>query len=108
MSEPSWQELEQLTKDYAKAEANRAYLTEFRKSKKSILMAAAEKNEPGLAIAKQEREAYAHPEYEELLLGIKAAVEEATSFRFQIEVKKMRFEYWRSRQATTRAEMNLR
>jgi len=108
MSAESWQEFEQLTKDYAKAEANRAYLIEFRKSKKAILMADAEAKEPGLAIAKQEREAYSHPEYQQLLEGIKEAVEQATALRFQIEVRKMRFESWRSKQATSRAEMSLR
>ncbi len=108
MSAESWQEFEQLTKDYAKAEANRAYLIEFRKSKKAILMADAEAKEPGLAIAKQEREAYSHPEYQQLLDGIKEAVEQATALRFQIEVRKMRFESWRSKQATSRAEMSLR
>jgi hypothetical protein len=108
MNAESWQDFEQLTKDYAKAEANRAYLSEFRKSKKAMLMADAEAKEPGLAIAKQEREAYSHPEYQELLEGIKVAVEQATALRFQIEVFKMRFETWRSKQATSRAEMSLR
>lgn len=108
MREESWKEFEKLTKDYAKAEANRAYLTEFRKSKKAMLMADAESKEPGLAIAKQEREAYSNPEYQQLLEGIKEAVEQATALRFQIEVRKMRFEAWRSKQATSRAEMSLR
>jgi len=108
MNAESWQDFEKLTKDYATAEANRAYLLEFRKSKKAMLMADAEAKEPGLAIAKQEREAYSHPEYQELLEGIKVAVEQATALRFQIEVRKMRFESWRSKQATSRAEMNLR
>jgi hypothetical protein len=108
LREESWLKIEQLTKDYAKAEANRAYLTEFRKSKKAMLMADAEAKEPGLAIAKQEREAYSNPEYQQLLEGIKEAVEQATALRFQIEVFKMRFETWRSKQATSRAEMSLR
>ena len=70
MREESWKEFEKLTKDYATAEANRAYLTEFRKSKKAMLLADAESKEPGLAIAKQEREAYSHPEYQHVLVDL--------------------------------------
>lgn len=101
-------ELEEITEEYAEAEANRQYLMEFRKSKKAILMAEAEKDNPSMPIAKQERYAYSHPEYLELLIGLKAAVEEAVALRHKITVFNMRFEQWRSQQATTRAEMNLR
>jgi len=101
-------ELEELTKEYSEAEANRQYLMEFRKSKKAILMAEAEKENSSMPIAKQERYAYSHPEYLELLIGLKAAVEEAVALKHKITVLNMRFEQWRSRQATTRAEMNLR
>lgn len=107
-SHMQWQELENLAKEYAQAEANRIYLMEFRKSKKSILMTEAENFEPGMAIAKQERYAYAHSDYAELLKGLQAAVEKSVELKFKIEVFKMRFESWRSKQATSRAEMTLR
>tara|TARA_S200002703_G_scaffold49478_1_gene42929 strand:- start:2947 stop:3279 length:333 start_codon:yes stop_codon:yes gene_type:complete len=104
----SLDKLEHLTSQYAEAEANRQYLMEFRKSKKAILMAEAEKDNPSMPIAKQERYAYSHQEYLELLIGLKAAVEEAVALRHKITVYNMRFEQWRSQQATTRAEMTLR
>jgi len=108
MNDEIWQDFEKLTEQYSVAESNRAYLTEFRKSKKAILMAEAESIEPGMAIAKQERYAYSHHEYLELLSGYKAAVYEATALRFKIEAFKMRFERWRSKQATMRAEIGMR
>ena len=49
---------------YAKAKAERIYLEEFRKTKKALLMKVA--MEAGYeSAAAQEREAYAHPEYQE-------------------------------------------
>ena len=53
---------------YAKAKAERIYLEEFRKTKKALLMKVA--MEAGYeSAAAQEREAYAHPDYQVLLKG---------------------------------------
>lgn len=101
-------QLEQVTQEFAEAEANRLYLMEFRKSKKAILMAEAERKDSSMPIAKQERYAYSHPEYLELLDGLKVAIERAVLLRHRIQVINMRFEQWRSKQATTRAEMQIR
>ena len=101
-------ELEKITREYSEAEANRLYLMEFRKSKKAILMAEAERTNPSMPMAKQERYAYSHPEYLELLEGLKVAIEQAVMLKHKIQVFNMRFEQWRSTQATSRAEMNLR
>lgn len=101
-------QLEQVTQEFAEAEANRLYLMEFRKSKKAILMAEAERKDSSMPIAKQERYAYSHPEYLELLDGLKVAIERAVLLRHKIQVINMRFEQWRSKQATTRAEMQIR
>lgn len=60
------------------------------------------------AVTAQEREAYAHPEYIELLHGLMAAIEQEESLKWKLELFKMRFEMWRTQQATQRAEMNLR
>ena len=60
---------------YAKAKATRVHLEEFRKSKKALLMRDAMLQGIEAANA-QEREAYAHPEYVELLHGLAAAIEE--------------------------------
>jgi hypothetical protein len=89
----------------AKARAERIYLEEFRKSKKAILMkeAAAKHNGPGdLALGAQERDAYAHPEYQELLLGLKVAVENDEKCRFGALAAQATIDAWRTQQANER------
>ena len=108
MSAENFTEIEALGEQYAEAEANRIYLLEYRKSLKAILMTQAEADAPGMAIQKQERFAYSHKDYLELLQGIKAAVYESAKLKHQIKVMDTRFETWRTKQATLRAEMNLR
>jgi hypothetical protein len=56
-------------KKFAKAKAERCYIEEYRKSLKAILMKRSMEN----AIGAQEREAYAHPEYVQLLEGLREA-----------------------------------
>lgn len=103
-----FEELEELASEYAEAEASRQYLMEFRKSKKALLMAEAEQASPKMPIAAQERYAYSHQEYLELLRGLQVAIEKSVGLKHRIMVIQMKFEAWRTRQATTRAEMNLR
>ena len=88
--------------EYAKAKAERVYLEEFRKTKKALLMKAAlQKYE---AVSAQEREAYAHPEYQELLKGLAAAIEVEEDLKWKLEAARMRTDVWRTEQATARAE----
>ena len=101
-------ELERVTQEYAQAEAEKHYLLEFRKSKKAMLMNEAERSDHSMPIAKQERYAYSHPEYLELLEGLKVAIEKAALLRYKIQVINMRFEQWRTKQATLRQEMAIR
>jgi hypothetical protein len=56
---------------FAKAKSERVYLEEYRKSLKAILM----KRSLEDTIGGQEREAYAHDEYKQLLEGLKVAIE---------------------------------
>ena len=100
-------ELAELASKYAAAHAQAEYLGEFRKSKKALLMKEAEVSGHKTA-AMQEREAYAHREYGALLEGLKAATETAVACKWQLEIARIRFEAWRTKQATRRAEMNLR
>lgn len=106
--ESTLHELREVSKEYAEAEAERQYLMEFRKAKKAILMGEAERTNPSMPIGKQERYAYAHPEYIELLEGLKVAIERAIFLKHRIQVITMRFEQWRSIKATERAEWNAR
>lgn len=87
----------------AKSKANVVYLTEFRKSKKAILMQEAELN--GLKTG-QEREsyAYAHPEYLELLKGLRVAVESNESLRHRMMIAQERIGIYRTHEASKRKE----
>jgi hypothetical protein len=85
---------------FAKAKAERTYIEQYRKSLKGILM----KRSMETAIGAQEREAYAHPEMVELLMGLKAAVEIEEKLKWDITAAELRVEIWRTEQANNRAE----
>lgn len=95
--------IKELTGPHAQAKANRTYIEHFRKSKKALLMIQAER-EGHKTAAMQERFAYAHPEYVELLEGMRAAVEEEERLRFQIVAAQAAIEIWRTKAANARAE----
>lgn len=84
---------------YAKAKAERVYVEEWRKSKKAILMKSCGES----SIAAQEREAYSHPEYQELLKGLQGAVEAEETLRWSLVAAQARIEIWRTRSANNRA-----
>lgn len=96
-------ELRELASKYAKAEATRTHIEEFKKSKLAMLMKAAEREGYQTAAA-QEREARAHPQYVELLDGLKAATEQAEECRWMLKIAEMGAELWRTQQASLRAE----
>lgn len=106
--ESVFDEMERLSSEYAQAKAEQVYLEEYRKTKIAILMKAAEVGNPGMSAVMQDREARRHPEYRELLEGLKAATEKAEHLRWLLKSKEMRFEHWRTKQANERAEKNLR
>lgn len=87
-------------KNFAKAKAERIYLEEYRKSLKAILMKRSGEN----AVNAQEREAYAHPEYQDLLKGLREVVEAEEALRWQMVAAEARVEVWRSQEASNRAE----
>lgn len=84
---------------YAKAKAERIYVEEWRKSKKALLMKSCGES----SIAAQEREAYSHPEYQELLKGLQAAVEAEEVLRWSLVAAQARIEIWRTTSANNRA-----
>lgn len=87
-------------KSLAFAKANRIYLEEFRKSKKALLM----KQSPETAVNAQERDAYSHPEYLQLLSDLKAAVMAEEALKWKMVAAEARIEVWRSQEASNRAE----
>lgn len=96
-------ELRSLGDAYAKAHADAAYMEEFRKSKKAILMKVA--GELGhKTSASQETEAYAHPEYVQLLSDLRAATELREKLRWQFKVAELSVGVWQTMRADERAE----
>jgi len=108
----NWMNIEKLFQEWrgciseaAKAKADVAYLSEFRKSKKAILINQAQAE--GIKTG-QEREsyAYAHPEYLELLLSLKEATELSEKFKWQMKIAEERIGVWRTSEANKRREFN--
>jgi len=88
------------SEQFAQAKAERIYLEEFRKSKKALLMQRHREE----SIGAQEREAYAHPEYKELLEGLRAAIEREEKLRWDLVAAQARVDVWRSLEASNRRE----
>ena len=85
---------------YAKAKAERVYIEQFRKSKKSLLM----RENVSLPVSAQERDAYAHPAYVQILEALKVAIFEEEKLKLMIKAAEMRFESWRTESANERKE----
>jgi hypothetical protein len=77
------------------------YLDEFRKSRKAQLMAQAGTE----VLGKQETFAYAHPEYIQILEGIREAVETEERYRWLMTAAQARIEVWRTEQYSARMEV---
>jgi len=87
-------------KHLAKAKSERIFLEEWRKSQKALLMKSSKEE----TIGAQEREAYAHPKYHEVLEGIRAAVETEEELRWKMVAAQARIELWRSQEASNRIQ----
>lgn len=84
--------------EYAKAKGELAQLEAFKHSLKAIKMAQADQS----TMAAKEMEAYRSPEYQELCKAIGQATEQAEKLKWQLEAAKMRFEAWRTQEASNR------
>jgi hypothetical protein len=86
---------------FAEAKAHLAYVEEFRKSKKAMLMKHAMTN--GVkTVAAAEIEAYASAEYIEHLKAIEEATEQAEALRWGLVAAQARVDVWRSLEASNR------
>ena len=83
---------------YAKAKGELAQLEAFKSSLKAILM----KKSGETTAAAQEREAYAHPDYQNLCDAIGAATEKAELLKWRLTSAQLRFDAWRTEQASNR------
>ena len=86
---------------YAKAKSDRMYLEEFRKSRKAQLASQAGTE----VLGKQETFAYAHPEYIQILEGIREAVEKEETYRWMMTAAQAKIEVWRTQQYSARLEV---
>lgn len=84
--------------EYARAKSEVTYLEEFRKSKKAMLFASA----MGNTIADKDNYAYSHPEYLDVLDGLKEAVEKAETLKWMLVAAQARIDVWRSQEASNR------
>lgn len=86
---------------FGEAKAQRVYLEEFKRTKRALLMKDA--LTLGIEAANaQEREAYAHPSYQQLIRGLAEAIEKEETLRWELEAARLDIEIWRSREATNR------
>jgi len=83
---------------YAKAKGHLAQFEAFKHSLKAIEMSKSEAH----TIGGKEIDAYKSQAYQELCEAIGMATEEAEALRWQLEAAKMRFETWRSQEASNR------
>lgn len=96
-------ELRSLAGEAAKARAEREYLDEYKKSKLAMLMSIAE-TEGATSVAAQEREARKHPEYLDLLLNLRTAVETCEKHEWELRIAMKGADLWQTLQANERAE----
>jgi hypothetical protein len=83
---------------FAKAKADRIHIEEFRKSKKALLM----NKSTAKSAVEREQYAYSHPEYIELLDGLKAAIEIEETLKWKMTAAELSVEIWRSENANNR------
>ena len=99
-------ELREKARELADAAALRHNLDHARKAVLATAMKDAERN--GVtAVSGQERDALASAEYEKWLRGSTEAVRNHERLRLEFKVIELRFEAWRTLEATKRAEMRL-
>lgn len=97
------QELRDLADEFAEAESKRVYLEAFKHSKLAILMKEFEGRYS--TVAAQEREARAHPEYLELLEGLREATHIAERARWHLRIAERGSSLYQTQEATKRAEL---
>ena len=83
----------------AKAIADRKYLEDFKKVKLAVLFQEA----PPGTVSSKEAWATSHTDYQDLLKGLRAAVEQESELKHLFTIAEARIEVWRTQQANNRA-----
>lgn len=84
----------------AEAEKNVTYLTEFRKSKKAILMIECNAKTESA----KESYAYSHPDYIQIITALAEAKKLFVELRWLMTTAQAKIEVWRSLESSARAE----
>jgi post-segregation antitoxin (ccd killing protein) len=85
---------------YADAKANVSQIEHFMKTKRAMLMAESD----GKTVADRENAALSHPDYIQLIHGLRAAVYEEARLKTLLKAAELRVEVWRSENASARRE----
>ena len=86
---------------YAQAKANLLYLTEYRKTKKALLMIESDAKTESA----KESYAYAHVQYIEHLKALATALQESERLRWLMVAAEAKISVWQTLEATARMEM---
>jgi Holliday junction resolvase RusA-like endonuclease len=106
MNENFFQKIRETSILYSKAKALRVKQVNIKKILKSELMVEA-KNKGIKTVSSQENYAQIQPEYKNLVNELSDAIEKETLYYWDLRCFEMEMEYWRTSQATKRAEMKL-
>ena len=96
------EQMQSAIRDHAKSKSERIYIEQFRKSKKALLMRSDEALD-FKTVNEREQYAYSHPEYLELLEGLRDAIEIEEKHKWALYNLQMQVEVWRSMNANSRA-----
>lgn len=83
---------------YGEAKANRIYLENYLKVKKAEIITKSNEN----SVSKAEQYALAHPDYKQLLDGLKVAVMQEEHIKWWLEAARLRVEVYRTQEASNR------
>jgi len=100
-------QLHTLGKQYAKAKAECEHLKHFRKSKLAILKAHFAQEDSKRSNAACDDLARAHPQYIELLDGLKVAIEVSEAALWELKTSHAGINIWQTQRADERAEIKL-
>lgn len=90
--------IDRVKEDYSKVRGRLAGLESMRNSVKSLMM----KKSSEQSLGGQEREAYASQEYQDHCKQIEEATAQESLLKLELTLAQMKFEAWRSEQATNR------
>ena len=83
---------------FAQAKADRIYLENFLKVKKAEIITKSNES----SVARAENYALAHPDYKQLLDGLKVAVMQEEHIKWWLEAARLRVEVYRTQEASNR------